>query len=157
MHFGTQGGAKLAGVWKDNLKHGAGILVSGNGRQIQNDPLFLNDKPLIFDSSSSIKNVRLSSSLSQGRRRESSKGRASLQILAKQISLKQVNKEFENVDLKIKNEINDKCNPIDISLHSGPEKVSFEYYIWKVLYLLKDDDAEYYSSIVFEDTLSGIS
>lgn len=151
MHFGTQGGAKLAGVWKENLKHGAGILVCGNGRQIQNDPLFLNDKPIHIDRTS-LKTVSPIHLQTQGRKSDVSKDKASLQVLAKQISSKQPQKRFENVNLKLKKETNEKCNPLDIPLYSAPEQVSFDYCILKVLVTLKNDDA-----LISEDKTSGIS
>lgn len=155
MHFGTQGGAKLAGVWKDNLKHGAGILVCGNGRQIQNDPLFLNDKPIQLDRSE--KTVGLPYFSSQEKRRDTYKHKASLQVLAKQISSKQPKKKFENVNLKLKKETNETCNSLDIPLHSVPEQVSFDYCIWKVLSTTKGEDGSYGASFIFEEFASGIS
>lgn len=156
MHFGTQGGAKLAGVWKENLKHGAGILICGNGRQIQNDPLFLNDKPIHIDRSS-LKTVSPTHLQSQGRKSDASKDKASLQVLAKQISSKQPQKRFENVNLKLKKETNEKCNPLDIPLYSAPEQVSFDYCILTVLVTLKNDDGSNFSALGFEDKASGVS
>lgn len=150
MHFGTQGGAKLAGVWKQNLKHGPGILVCGNGRQIQNDPLFLNDKPIHIDTSPSMKNVRISYP-SQDKKMEMNDEKPSLQVLAKQITSKQRSKKFENVDLKVRKETNEKCNPLEIPLHSVPEQVSFEYHILQVLATIEEADGSNCGSFIFEN------
>lgn len=46
MHFGSETGSKLAGMWENNLKEGPGILSSGNGKIIACNPLFENDKPV---------------------------------------------------------------------------------------------------------------
>lgn len=46
MNFGYEYGTKLTGLWFKNIKHGAGLLMLGNGNIIENNPLFLNDKPV---------------------------------------------------------------------------------------------------------------
>lgn len=46
MTFGIEGGAKLAGMWERNKKHGAGVIVCGNGTVIERNPLFWEDKPI---------------------------------------------------------------------------------------------------------------
>lgn len=46
MSFGTENGAKLAGMWVNDLKDGPGILSCGNGEIIACNPLFQNDKPV---------------------------------------------------------------------------------------------------------------
>lgn len=50
MNFGTEGGAKLAGIWQNNQKHGAGLMICGNGVTLQCNPLFVNDKPVHWKS-----------------------------------------------------------------------------------------------------------
>lgn len=50
MSFGTESGAKLAGIWENNQKHGPGIIICGNGLTLQSNPLFVNDKPVHLDS-----------------------------------------------------------------------------------------------------------
>lgn len=54
MHFGVEGGAKMAGVWDNNMKHGAGVLICGNGKLIEGNPLFINDKPVHMNSMISL-------------------------------------------------------------------------------------------------------
>lgn len=44
LYFGEEGGARYAGTFYRNIKHGAGILVCNNGDVIKGDPLFINDK-----------------------------------------------------------------------------------------------------------------
>lgn len=149
MHFGTQGGGKLAGVWKDNLKHGPGILVCGNGRQIQNDPLFLNDKPIHLDSSPSTKNT-ITKTISREKKGDM-RQRSSLQVISKQIASKQSSKKFENIDLKVRKEPQDKCNPLDIPLHSVPEQVTFEYYILNVLETVRECGGSVCGTFVFDE------
>lgn len=46
MNFGLEGGSRLAGIWQNNKKHGAGVIVCENGTIIESNPLFLNDKPV---------------------------------------------------------------------------------------------------------------
>ncbi|KAF2880053.1 hypothetical protein ILUMI_26122 [Ignelater luminosus] len=46
MTFGIEGGAKLVGMWKRDKKHGAGVIVCGNGTMIERNPLFWDDKPI---------------------------------------------------------------------------------------------------------------
>lgn len=41
-----EGGARLAGIWQNNKKHGPGVIVCENGTTIESNPLFLNDKPV---------------------------------------------------------------------------------------------------------------
>ncbi|XP_031774704.1 radial spoke head 10 homolog B-like isoform X5 [Apis florea] len=43
MKFNSVGGAKYSGYWKDNKKHGYGIIFGNNGEKFEADPLFLND------------------------------------------------------------------------------------------------------------------
>ncbi|XP_025833924.1 uncharacterized protein LOC108736588 isoform X2 [Agrilus planipennis] len=45
MDFGTEGGAKLAGIWQCDYKHGPGVFICGNGKSVEGDPLFVFDKP----------------------------------------------------------------------------------------------------------------
>ncbi|VEN39633.1 unnamed protein product, partial [Callosobruchus maculatus] len=45
LYFGTECGSKLAGTWRNNHKHGPGVIVCGNGRIIEYCPLFTKDKP----------------------------------------------------------------------------------------------------------------
>ncbi|KAF5269136.1 hypothetical protein FQR65_LT02436 [Abscondita terminalis] len=45
LDFGFDSGARLAAVFCNNRKHGAGILVCGNGTMIQHPTLFWEDKP----------------------------------------------------------------------------------------------------------------
>lgn len=54
MHFGVEGGARMAGVWENNMKHGAGVLICGNGKQIEGNPLFVDDKPIHMNSVTSL-------------------------------------------------------------------------------------------------------
>lgn len=156
MHFGNQGGGKLAGVWKDNLKHGPGILVCGNGQQLQSDPLFLNDKPIHLELHSSLKTVlaKVTSGFSQDRKGDMKHRRSSLQTVTKQIVSRNSIKKFENVDLKTRVEgHNDKCNPLDIPLHSVPEQVSFDYYIIKALTVVQDWEGSDCETFVFDNAL----
>lgn len=46
MHFGSDSGAKLIGMWKNNRKDGMGVLSSGNGEVVASTRLFMNDKPI---------------------------------------------------------------------------------------------------------------
>lgn len=46
MHFGTENGSKLIGIWQNDLKEGPGILSSGNGELIACNPLFEHDRPV---------------------------------------------------------------------------------------------------------------
>ncbi|KAF7275909.1 hypothetical protein GWI33_011152, partial [Rhynchophorus ferrugineus] len=48
MSFGYESGARLAGTWEYNKKHGAGLVFCGNGITVERNPLFLNDKPCTF-------------------------------------------------------------------------------------------------------------
>ncbi|CAH2007284.1 unnamed protein product [Acanthoscelides obtectus] len=45
LYFGTECGSKLAGTWKNNRKHGPGVIACGNGRIMEYCPLFTKDKP----------------------------------------------------------------------------------------------------------------
>lgn len=148
MHFGTYGGAKLAGVWCDNLKHGPGLLVCGNGRQIQGDPLFLNDKPIHLDSPST-RNL-LVNTISHEKKSDM-KQKSSLQMMSKQIASKRSSKKFDNVDLKASKEIHVKCNPLDVPLHSVPEQVSFDYYILKTLLIMEECNGSVWDTFVFDE------
>nr|CAH7752108.1 unnamed protein product [Callosobruchus chinensis] len=49
LYFGTECGSKLAGTWRNNHKHGPGVIVCGNGRIIEYCPLFTKDKPAHSD------------------------------------------------------------------------------------------------------------
>lgn len=46
MNFGTENGAKLVGMWVNDLKDGPGVLSCGNGEILASNPLFQNDKPV---------------------------------------------------------------------------------------------------------------
>lgn len=46
MFFGNENGAKMAGFFQENFKHGAAVVICGNGKSIEKNPLFYNDKPL---------------------------------------------------------------------------------------------------------------
>lgn len=131
-------GGKLVGEWKNNLKHGPGVLVCGNGREVENNPLFQNDKPVHINSTISIKdNIK--------KRKHTS----SLQQLVKQISLKKPQQKFE--DIVFQTETENTCNPLDIPLHSVPEQVSFDFYILKAVALLKPDQDSGCESFLFDD------
>lgn len=45
MFLGMINGARLAGTWKNNFKHGPGLIICGNGVIIEKNPLFKYDKP----------------------------------------------------------------------------------------------------------------
>lgn len=45
MMFGNDSGAKLAGYWERNFKHGRGVMICGNGKFVEGNPLFKYDKP----------------------------------------------------------------------------------------------------------------
>ncbi|XP_060530468.1 radial spoke head 10 homolog B-like [Cylas formicarius] len=68
MNFGHECGAKLKGTWRNNDKHGPGLMIGGNGLTSERNPLFENDAPLLLpqlsttrlpdhDSSEDAKNV----------------------------------------------------------------------------------------------------
>lgn len=46
MNFGNESGAKLYGTWMDNLKHGPGVILCGNGLILHSNPLFEYDQPV---------------------------------------------------------------------------------------------------------------
>ncbi|KAF5304455.1 hypothetical protein FQA39_LY09651 [Lamprigera yunnana] len=46
LDFGFDNGAKVACVFENNCKHGAGILICGNGAIVQQSVLFWNDTPI---------------------------------------------------------------------------------------------------------------
>ncbi|KAL1491214.1 hypothetical protein ABEB36_011847 [Hypothenemus hampei] len=48
MNFGYESGARLAGTWLDNKKHGPGVMICGNGITLEKNPLFVDDKPASF-------------------------------------------------------------------------------------------------------------
>lgn len=48
MNFGHESGAKLAGTWMNNLKHGPGVMICGNGVILEKNPLFTDDKPSAY-------------------------------------------------------------------------------------------------------------
>ncbi|XP_030749672.1 radial spoke head 10 homolog B-like isoform X2 [Sitophilus oryzae] len=48
MNFGYDNGARLAGTWEYNKKHGPGVIFCGNGITVEKDPLFLDDKPCTY-------------------------------------------------------------------------------------------------------------
>lgn len=54
MLFGMDGGARLAGCWQSNQKHGPGVVVCENGQMIESNPLFFNDKPVHLTDSGSL-------------------------------------------------------------------------------------------------------
>lgn len=156
MEFGTDGGAKLAGIWKDNLKHGAGILVCGNGREIESDPLFLYDKPIHIEQTMTPARVSLVPAIVDDRSSTATE-KASLQILAQQINAKLPNKEFKDVIFNTKTELKDECSPLDIPLHSVPEQTSFDFYILKVLSTLGDDFVSTDGTFFLEEEASDIT
>lgn len=47
MYFGMGGGAKYAGCFEKNLKHGAGLVICENGVSYEANPLFINDKAVL--------------------------------------------------------------------------------------------------------------
>lgn len=148
MNFGTDNGSRLAGIWKDNLKDGPGILVCGNGRQIESDPLFLNDKPIHLEPVPSVRNLKTSS---PKERKSGQKRHSSLQMVATQLSSKRSSKKFDSVSSQTKQKVKDQCNPLDIPLHSVPEQVTFDFYILKVLGATAITECSVCESIVFEN------
>lgn len=68
MNFGHESGAKLAGTWMDNLKHGPGVMICGNGVILEKNPLFTDDKPSAYappkTSNSTVKGSALTSFVS---------------------------------------------------------------------------------------------
>ncbi|KAK4879208.1 hypothetical protein RN001_007354 [Aquatica leii] len=55
LDFGFDSGARLAAIFCNNQKHGAGILVCGNGTTVQQAMLFWNDSLVSLDEQSSSK------------------------------------------------------------------------------------------------------
>ncbi|XP_034188696.1 uncharacterized protein LOC117608151 isoform X2 [Osmia lignaria lignaria] len=43
LKLSAVGGAKYFGHWKDNKKHGYGVIIGSNGEKFESNPLFLND------------------------------------------------------------------------------------------------------------------
>lgn len=138
MQFGTEGGAKLAGTWEKNLKHGPGVLVCGNGRVIENILLFVNDKPLQNISTTSLKYLEKDPSTTESNSQDKIR-KTSLQMIAEQLSRKQSSKELEpNVLNSILNSEQEellwpKCNPLKTSIHAASEETNFDYYIQMII------------------------
>ncbi|CAG9764573.1 unnamed protein product [Ceutorhynchus assimilis] len=49
MDFGHESGAKFAGTWQENRKHGPGVMICGNGMILERNPIFWDDKPATLD------------------------------------------------------------------------------------------------------------
>ncbi|XP_049822926.1 radial spoke head 10 homolog B isoform X2 [Aethina tumida] len=56
MNFGSETGARMAGIWVNNLKHGPGVMISKLGQRVERLALFLNDKPASQNQKSSSAN-----------------------------------------------------------------------------------------------------
>lgn len=54
LEFGTEGGARYAGCFNNNTKHGAGVVVCENGRILESNPIFYKNKPVHLTTSGSI-------------------------------------------------------------------------------------------------------
>ncbi|XP_044750320.1 uncharacterized protein LOC123310743 isoform X2 [Coccinella septempunctata] len=131
MFFGNENGAKMAGFFQDNFKHGAAIVICGNGKSIEKNPLFYNDKPLHTTSLSNEDIAKESSSFTFNEQVFQSimkNGISEKQWPAK-CHASQVNTLLENA----KQERGSLCSPIEIQINSPPDDVELYFYIEKAL------------------------
>lgn len=151
IHFGVYGGAKMAGIFNKNIKNGAGVLVCGNGKLVEGNPLFLHDKPVHLNSISSLK--KLPESSEDSAPQISTAKKSSVQMLAKQMS--QSSKRLEPSPLKTMSHLHGDaitlCNPIDIPIHSVPEQVNLDFPIFKVIKKYGLNETSHCDTIEFDE------
>lgn len=148
MNFGTESGARLAGFWENNQKHGPGVLVCGNGKVIQSNPLFWNDKPIHLDIEADPgypkmtpwDEKKLSTISTQNMKSEENKSTLHLthptqskseEKLRRSLTIQDIHKNQEALKSIEDNFLLGKvqCSPISTPLHLPPEQTDFSYFI----------------------------
>ncbi|KAK9869387.1 hypothetical protein WA026_003144 [Henosepilachna vigintioctopunctata] len=138
MFFGSENGAKMAGIFQDNFKHGPAVVICGNGRSVEENPLFYNDKPIHKPPSADTEQ----NSSSETCNRIPSNANINIQSNNKaELTTNQdptldfpVYPVVEFLDLPNKRkEI--LCNPTEIQINSSPDDIELYFYIEKALEL----------------------
>lgn len=162
MHFGSNGGTKMAGVWENNLKHGPGMVICGNGRIIENVRLFFNDKPIQKTNSAmsigreNIEDSKLGENQNKERHPKGKKNKSSLQLIVKQINKKHSSKKLDAKVIKSMSNNNQrdllhKCNPLKIAIHVVPEETNFDYYIQALIEKYANMESSHYTRVYKSD------
>ncbi|CAH0557529.1 unnamed protein product [Brassicogethes aeneus] len=156
MNFGSESGARLAGIWLHNLKHGPGVMICGNGHAIQKAPLFLHDKAVLTDPDESVEpplnhptpeeETEINNiTLQQQKQTFHDVSTANsypdiIKEINKKIPMENINPEIvESIKAKqSKRKIPDinhvfNCNQIETPIHASPEHVDLNHFIDSVL------------------------
>ncbi|KAI4464904.1 radial spoke head 10 b-related [Holotrichia oblita] len=131
LHFGFNGGARMAGQWIRNMKHGAGVIVCGNGKTIKGNLLFMYDKPVdakLFTSTTGLATINKLSSHAN----ETSVRETSFQVPDKLCPNSEEDLDRMNLFSEFPISYSSQSNPLRIPVHSEPKTVDLTYYLKKV-------------------------
>ncbi|CAG9825250.1 unnamed protein product [Phaedon cochleariae] len=157
MNFGTECGSKLGGTWYHNSKHGPGVMMCGNGKYIECNPLFLQDRPIHMNSRISPSDISDQENIDDTYQNDSVKRDSFKDILALIGNKVAVNRFPDEIILNItKNGMNLEGNnflklydsisgnkkiwcPLKISIHSVADEVDLTYYIDLIFKYLNEE------------------
>lgn len=130
MFFGNENGAKMAGFFQDNFKHGAAVVICGNGKSIEKNPLFYNDKPLHMPTSNEdIAKESSSVTFNEQAFQSMMKNGISEKQWPTRNRTSQVNALLDYA----KQEKGALCCPIEIQIHSPPDDIDLNFYIERAM------------------------